>query len=654
MGTLKKPYTLLLIVWLLTLNTAVIFSQQAATNIFHSYDSLEKLYKKGAIDDTTFLRKFNKLTIPAYYENPAFPQHLQLYKQVAFSNKKLALFRADYYLILGDIATMGNNPGAGIFYAEKQDEEFRSANLPPTLNGARLQLANYYQWNMYKKGREIAKPLTGTIDSVPRFVSMYNGKIQSAYKRLVFSALNILKYMQIFDYDSNDTLMANKRLQVANEILQAVTAKRKEVTDYGDANIDYYKFIISYMKYEKYKYYKKGVETLSSLQHLLDMATLAKQNNYPWADHNLLILHTVFAQFFLNAHNIDSATAHLYAYREAAGYAPGADLDDLEYMRMLPQIDSMKGDYKSALRNLYKTVNLSDSYSRATLADKNINLYAQAQSEYNREELAKTQKEKKQRNLWIGIISALTLVGFCLYYLSQRQKEQLAQKRITDLTAASQLQIVELEEKNRFAKQEEQQRLGMELHDTLAGSLAAIKIKLDLETMSAHGTGAGERLTELTAMAEAAYQHTRKISHEWFHSTDITAETSFSERINTILDKGLTAGRFEKIVQIDDDCLKSVTLEEKIQLINIIKEAVTNILKYAKANRVSILMYEDLKNIILQIADNGIGFDTHKASKGIGLRTIKERANKIGGQLSIQSSKKGTEISIVMKNKNVG
>ena len=144
-----------------------------------------------------------------------------------------------------------------------------------------------------------------------------------------------------------------------------------------------------------------------------------------------------------------------------------------------------------------------------------------------------------------------------------------------------------------------------------------------------------------------AYQSTREKSHDWFDSNEDINNTLFSERIATLFDQGLPTGKYKKEIWIDNESIKSLTLDEKIEYVYIINEAIANILKHSKANKVSLSLYEEVSNeIILLIKDDGIGFNLDRAKKGVGLNSLTERVKKIGGQLNIISNKNGTEIII--------
>ena len=69
-------------------------------------------------------------------------------------------------------------------------------------------------------------------------------------------------------------------------------------------------------------------------------------------------------------------------------------------------------------------------------------------------------------------------------------------------------------------------------------------------------------------------------------------------------------------------------MDEKFELniFRIVQEELNNIIKHAKASRVKINLSQNETNIVLSVADNGIGFDVTKSADGIGIINIKSRA----------------------------
>ena len=81
-------------------------------------------------------------------------------------------------------------------------------------------------------------------------------------------------------------------------------------------------------------------------------------------------------------------------------------------------------------------------------------------------------------------------------------------------------------------------------------------------------------------------------------------------------------------------------------LFRVLQESLTNIVRHAKASKVSVRLWNDDQTTVLQIQDNGIGIAAHSitAATSFGLLSMKERAFMLGGSLDVTSSGAGTRL----------
>jgi signal transduction histidine kinase len=87
----------------------------------------------------------------------------------------------------------------------------------------------------------------------------------------------------------------------------------------------------------------------------------------------------------------------------------------------------------------------------------------------------------------------------------------------------------------------------------------------------------------------------------------------------------------------------------KINIYRILQESLQNCNKYANASKIKIEFKKQNNNLVLKISDDGVGFNVHKAKKGIGLQNIKNRTIECEGTLAIKSKQgEGTSIMITI------
>jgi signal transduction histidine kinase len=93
--------------------------------------------------------------------------------------------------------------------------------------------------------------------------------------------------------------------------------------------------------------------------------------------------------------------------------------------------------------------------------------------------------------------------------------------------------------------------------------------------------------------------------------------------------------------------LNDLTQVNALSLFHICQEALANIAKHAKASKVTIDLWSTPERILLEVTDDGQGFELDKASKtvGHGLANMQTRVQNVGGDLDITSSPgEGTSI----------
>ena len=109
-----------------------------------------------------------------------------------------------------------------------------------------------------------------------------------------------------------------------------------------------------------------------------------------------------------------------------------------------------------------------------------------------------------------------------------------------------------------------------------------------------------------------------------------------------------------KISFRNDLAKKKIPEDMAIVIYRVIQEALNNITRHAKANKVSVRLYPDKDKVHLDITDDGVGFDIDKVSKRrgklkIGIQGMRERVESLEGEFSITSApKRGTQIKATL------
>ncbi len=194
-----------------------------------------------------------------------------------------------------------------------------------------------------------------------------------------------------------------------------------------------------------------------------------------------------------------------------------------------------------------------------------------------------------------------------------------------------------LEEKLLSISEDEQSRIGQDIHDDLCQQLAAIGClaKVVHRQLSVTNSPEAAQLDEIARLLTQANVRAREMSrglmpvvrdsHALMEALDELA--SSTERIFRIS----CPFRCDVLVSIADNKVAT-------QLFRIAQEAVANAIKHSSADRIEISLQRDDGMLTLFIRDNGCGIPESAAdkSRGLGLLTMSQRARMIGGTLSVQ------------------
>lgn len=186
------------------------------------------------------------------------------------------------------------------------------------------------------------------------------------------------------------------------------------------------------------------------------------------------------------------------------------------------------------------------------------------------------------------------------------------------------------------AQQFERSRMARDIHDGIGQMLVAAKFKL-----SSLEADSEEELThkkdEVEDLLATTIDEVRRVSRNL--SNRHLEEFGLSKTMHYLVEEIENMGEFhvDHVIDIPDD----YDLELSNTIYRIAQEAINNIIKYAKASNVSIRIEPVDKNIVLEIKDDGIGFDTE--IKWNGIKNMKERTSLQNGHFEITSvPKRGT------------
>jgi len=196
----------------------------------------------------------------------------------------------------------------------------------------------------------------------------------------------------------------------------------------------------------------------------------------------------------------------------------------------------------------------------------------------------------------------------------------------------------------------ERQRLARDLHDSVTQTIYSLSLYADATQKALQGNKvdkALDHLDELRKMVREAMLDMRLLIFE-LHPPILQKEglaTAIKIRLESVEARSGIRTEFNVVDEI------GLPVETETELYRIAQEALTNVVKHAKANHVNVSMQYFQDIFKLKVQDNGIGFDSEEASKGggLGLRGIQERVQRMNGSISVISTPKiGTTLEVTI------
>lgn len=238
-----------------------------------------------------------------------------------------------------------------------------------------------------------------------------------------------------------------------------------------------------------------------------------------------------------------------------------------------------------------------------------------------------------KRNNWILGLALTVLVAALLYWTYRRKKKQevLAIKQRAETSALE--ATIEGEEKER-------ERLANELHDGIASSLTAIRLKLEQKA------NAGEEQLVIDQL-RALHEDTRRISHNLMPLS--LYDVSLEEALENYARENSTEQTQFQVQRLNKQDLYLLPAQ-KNSLYRICQELLQNVVKHANSITCTIQINQSDSAFHISIEDDGCGFNTEKLGRSQGLTSIKKRLVRMGGELDIESkANEGTLIIISFK-----
>lgn len=257
----------------------------------------------------------------------------------------------------------------------------------------------------------------------------------------------------------------------------------------------------------------------------------------------------------------------------------------------------------------------------------------------------------KSLHVWTFLLAQVLVVGrllifqrieveflvYMLVILTFVDLMTLGSVRIRLVEDLKEAQVKQNTQINLLLAENERNRIGQDLHDSLGHTFAMLSVKTDLAL----------QLFQMQAypQVEKELREIQQISKESMREVRTIVENLKSRTLTSELE---TVKKMLEIAGIEvetDNQLDTASLTQELESMAsmILLELVTNIIKHAKASKAYLKLERTEKELILTVSDDGCGF---AFLKGDELHTVRERVFPFSGEVSVISQKHPTEVQV--------
>lgn len=241
----------------------------------------------------------------------------------------------------------------------------------------------------------------------------------------------------------------------------------------------------------------------------------------------------------------------------------------------------------------------------------------------------------------------LTLCAFLATAIVTSQLASALRRRAEQARSRERELLLLYQQAQELAAFQERQRLARELHDSVSQVLYGISLGAHTakEALEDDPEQVVTSIEYVLALAEAGLAEMRALIFE------LRPESLETEGLVAALSRQLAVlqARHKLYVSTEIEEEPNLSIETKHALYRIAQEALHNVVKHSHASAVELRLARRENTILLEVSDNGRGFDASQAFPGhLGLRSMQERAARMGATLIIKSAPgQGTGVSVL-------
>ncbi|MBI3261598.1 MAG: MCP four helix bundle domain-containing protein [Acidobacteria bacterium] len=256
-----------------------------------------------------------------------------------------------------------------------------------------------------------------------------------------------------------------------------------------------------------------------------------------------------------------------------------------------------------------------------------------------------------QRRLWasfgLAVVASLGIALMAAIYAG-RLEDRIQRQRQKERENARDLQ--RLSSQLLTAQEEERRTIARELHDEIGQALTALKVELAVAERAVEAAvGPVHALQDARTIADGALHSVRDLSH-LLHPA-LLDDLGLAAAVDGYL-KGFGTRHGLRAELLTDRMEDRLAPETEAAAYRIIQEALTNVVKHARARTCRVYLQRLTNTLLVTVEDDGVGFEPSElngagASRGLGLIGIRERVSHLRGTVRLESAVgRGTHLTV--------
>jgi len=245
----------------------------------------------------------------------------------------------------------------------------------------------------------------------------------------------------------------------------------------------------------------------------------------------------------------------------------------------------------------------------------------------------------------IGLLVFMAIAIVVFFYFSRKKIIKTELEKAT-LEIAHQKKVIRV---NLITQEAERKRIAQDLHDAISSKLNVVSLNANILAESGITSEETNRIAlVIVDVTSTILENSRRIAHDLLPPT--LAKFGLEAALEELCDEVHETKKFV-VSHLCSYIQGQIEKKYELHVFRIAQELFSNAIKYSEATSLDLRLESDKNGVYLRYADDGVGFDLHKAkqAKGIGMSGIENRVSILNGTLAMETTTgKGLSLTIAI------